>query len=189
MRFELRVSGAVDVVASGVVSGDGTTGNIQMDLGKLGRAEERIVNGTVYLRRNDVPEGADSKWFAIPVDRLRALGGSSAFRGAGETPTSSLAMLEDAAGPVAVVGDDTVAGSHATHYRANLTKGDTTVPIDVWLDDADRVVKLHLTEPGTGNEVTMEITAFGAPVDVQEPPADQVTQLPDLAGEPSGAVI
>ena len=104
------------------------------------------------------------------------------------------------------VGDDTVAGQHATHYRASIDYAKVAaklpdsaasqreelsklgkVPADVWINDDDRVVKMHLVidagslgaSAGTA-ELTMEITDFGVPVDVQAPPADQTTDLSSL---------
>jgi hypothetical protein len=55
----------------------------------------------------------------------------------------------------------------------------TRSPVDVWIDDQDRVVKLVASVPD-GGDLTFEVTSFGVPVDVQAPPADQVEELPDL---------
>ena len=63
------------------------------------------------------------------------------------------------------LGDDTVGGQHATHYRASIDYAKVadklpdaaarrrdelaklgTVPADVWIDDQDRVVKMHLDD-------------------------------------------
>ena len=80
--------------------------------------------------------------------------------------------MKDLTGGVETIGDDTVAGRHATHYRgsidsAKLPGGDDT-PVDVWIDDADRVVKMHLSigSPSAA-ELTWEVTEFGVPVDVR----------------------
>jgi hypothetical protein len=51
----------------------------------------------------------------------------------------------------------------------------------VWIDDQDRVVKIQGSEPG-GGDVTFEVTAFGVPVDVSAPPADDVIELPGVDG-------
>ena len=64
-----------------------------------------------------------------------------------------------------------------------------TVPADVWINDDDRVVKMHLvidgsafdTSGGTA-DLTMQITDFGVPVDVQPPPADETSDLSALLG-------
>ena len=56
----------------------------------------------------------------------------------------------------------------------------TSTPIDVWIDDHDRVVKVQSTG-SDGRGLTFEVTAFGVPVSVQAPPADQVTEFSGLA--------
>jgi len=123
-------------------------------------------------------------------------------------PQQGLEYLQGLSGDVVKVGDDTVAGQHATHYRASIdyakvadklpasaaAQRDTLaklgkVPADVWINDDDRVVKMHFvvdagalgSSAGTA-ELTMEITDFGVPVDVQAPPADQTTDLSSLTG-------
>jgi hypothetical protein len=57
----------------------------------------------------------------------------------------------------------------------------------VCIDGNDRVVKMHLTMDASGfgagagtAEVTMQITDFGVPVDVQAPPADQTVDFSEL---------
>ena len=65
-----------------------------------------------------------------------------------------------------------------------------TVPADVWIDDDDRVVKMHMTidarlalgaAAGTA-ELTMEITDFGGPSTCRRRPADQTVDFSSLAG-------
>ena len=70
----------------------------------------------------------------------------------------------------------------------NVGADGTDTPVDVWIDDQDRVVKLRGSVPQNG-EITFEVTAFGVPVDVQAPPADQVVQLPGLSGILGAGVI
>ena len=62
------------------------------------------------------------------------------------------------------------------------------MPADVWIDGQDRVVKMHMTIDGsafggTGSggtaELTMEISDFGVPVDVQAPPCRRHHRLLD----------
>src|SRR5262249_34421470 len=106
-----------------------------------------------------------------------AFGAASPFGSFGTTPSSALELLNELAGPVEAVGDDTIAGNHATHYRASLKTHDGDQPLDVWIDDHDRVVKLQASLPGENHALTMEITEFGVPVDVVAPSQDEVTSL------------
>src|SRR5262245_483173 len=184
MQFELHSTGTLGVSASGVVSGDGQQGKVSVEIGSLGSLEERIVDGTIYVGGGEllsrVLGTGQSSWIAIsPGDGPGALG-SSALGDLGHDPTSALDVLNRVAGPVETVGDDTVAGQHATHYRVSIDAEGSSTSVDVWIDDHDRVVKVTSSEPN-GGDVTFEVTAFGVPVDVQAPPADQVTTLPDLS--------
>ena len=64
------------------------------------------------------------------------------------------------------------------------------VPADVWVDGQDRVVQVRLEIPGGAfgadvgtAEMTMQITGFDVPVNVDAPPADQVADIGDLITE------
>lgn len=63
------------------------------------------------------------------------------------------------------------------------------VPMDVWIDGHDRVVKLQFDVDASGTagagarmKMTMQITGFGGPLDVQPPPADEVVTQAELGG-------
>jgi len=71
----------------------------------------------------------------------------------------------------------------------------TTFPMEVWIDGQGRVRRMHLVQdysqvnpppnvprgsPSSSVEQTMELFDFGAPVTVQPPPADQVTDISAL---------
>ena len=199
--------------AEGVVAGDGKTGQITLDaVRRLGSIEERIVDGIVYmqLRRPAVrvASSAASSGCRSSLDELQQRGGDarrSGRPGAVERPARRASSTSQGlSGDVEKVGDDTVAGRARTHYRATIDyakvarqaarrrprasatscRSSGTVPVDVWIDDDDRVVKMHLAidagslgaAAGTV-EMTMEITDFGVPVDVQAPPADQTDRI------------
>lgn len=194
MQFELRSSGALGISASGVVSGDGRTGQVAVDLGDLGHVEQRIVDGTVYIDAAGILGGSDGKWIALSLDRLGDAGASSPLGGLGATPKSALDMLHEVAGPVETIGDDTIAGHHATHYRVTVSEATTGeaggATVDVWIDDQDRAVKIQSTSPDGDADLTFEVTAFGVPVDVAAPPADDVISFPGgSTGEGSTGVI
>jgi hypothetical protein len=197
--------------ADGASSGDGTTAQMTMTIPSLGAIEERIVDGTVYMNFGDLPfasELGSTPWVSISVDELGQKTGTDfgalADQAQSSGPQQGLEYLQGLSGDVEKVGDDTVAGEHATHYRAQidyakvaekLPEGATrdklaglgAVPADVWIDDQDRVVKMQFAIDGSGlgasgatAQMTMEITDFGVPVDVQPPPADQTTDLSSL---------
>jgi hypothetical protein len=191
-----------------------------MTVPSAGTIEERIVDGTVYMNFGDLlgpvlGKALDGKqWVKIGLDDLAAQSGGAldglAEQAGQNGPQQGLEYLEGLSGDVEKIGDDTVAGQHATHYRASIdyakvaanlpdsaasTRDELaklgTVPADVWIDDHDRVVKMHFAidggafgaESDRGKvEMTMEITEFGVPVDVQAPPEDQTVDFSSLTG-------
>jgi hypothetical protein len=214
MDMDVNASGqSVTIHGEGIVAGDGKTGQITLSLSSLGSIEERIVDGTVYANFGDLPFASKlgaTPWVRVSLDELQQRSGAD-FGGLADQaqstgPQQGLEYLQGLSGDVVKVGDDTVAGQHATHYRASIDYAKVAaklpdsaasqrdelsklgkVPADVWINDDDRVVKMHLVvdaaslgaSAGTA-ELTMEITDFGVPVDVQAPPADQTTDLSSL---------
>jgi hypothetical protein len=196
MSFTLDVSGGLGGKqftghATGATSGDGKFSQITFTSGDGADSEVRTVDGVMYLKFGDVlgsraPEG--KSWA-----RLDFGGGSESPFGMAEpsTPKSGLDLLQDLTGGVETIGDDTVAGRHATHYRGSIDSaklpGGEDTPVDMWIDDADRVVKMQLSMGLFGGELTWEVTEFGVPVDVEAPPPDEVMTFKDLLGlDPDG---
>ena len=97
-----------------------------------------------------------------------------------------------AASGLQVVGPEQVAGADATHYKltvdvtplpdtlpgreALLSAGLMSLPVDLWVDDQGRPVKVTENLSVQGQTVDTEVTIgnFDAPVTVTAPPADQV---------------
>jgi hypothetical protein len=203
---------SVSLHAEGVSAGDGKTAQVTITIPSLGTIEERIVDGIVYANFGDLAPLASklgrTPWVAISLDELGQKTGTDfgalADQAQSSGPQQGLEYLQGLSGDVQKVGDDTVAGEHATHYRAQidyakvaekLPEGATrdqlaglgVVPADVWIDDNDRVVKMQFAIDGSGLgqagakvQMTMEMSDFGVPVDVQAPPPDQTTDLSSL---------
>jgi hypothetical protein len=157
-----------------------------------------------------LPDG--KRWLFMSADEIAGQAGAAAqsLQGdTGQTSTQALEYLQATTGDVEKVGEDTVNGAPATHYVTHVDYGkwseehmpDATaaerakvaklgvVRMDVWIDGQDRVVKLtfDLDAAGFGGDgarmkMTMEITDFGEPLDVQAPPADEVVTQSELAG-------
>jgi hypothetical protein len=157
------------------------------------------------------PSGLDGKqWVKLDPEQLQQDGlfGDLAGQAESNSPNQGLEYLQGLSGDVTEVGPDTVAGRPATHYRASIDYTKVldklpdaseqarealgklgTVPADVWIDGDDRVVKMHMTIDGSAfgggvgtAEMTMQITDFGVPVDVQAPPEDQTVDFSALTG-------
>jgi hypothetical protein len=158
---------------------------------------------------NKLPDG--KHWLAISFDALKDKTGIDyqqlLDQAQQSSPTQGLQYLQGLSGDVTTVGDDTVNGEHAVHYRASIDYsklGDNLdsfpadvrshlnalgpVPVDVWINDDDQAVKVHMALdgammglPGAGSvDMTMEMSDFGAPLDVQAPPADETTDISAL---------
>ncbi len=213
MDMDFDIAGEpTTITVDGVMAGDGKNGELNISMPIVGSIEERVVDGVIYMNLGSFP-GAPSavagKWVKVDPEQLEQHDGTFgdlADQAESNSPNQGLEYLQGLSGDVEQVGDDTVAGQHATHYRASIdytklvddlpdASAETrdalaklgTVPADVWIDDNDRVVKMHLTMDvgafgaGAGTaEVSMEITDFGVPVDVQAPPEDQVVDFSEL---------
>jgi hypothetical protein len=132
-----------------------------------------------------------------------------------QNPTETLDLLR-ASGSVDKVGTETIDGVATTHYTASIDlqkaaqlagqAGEALVsrltaagaprqiPVDVWIGDGDGLVhKLTVNEQVKSSEgeagiaVTLNISDYGAAVDVVAPPSDQVLDITDLASKLAGA--
>jgi hypothetical protein len=185
-RYEIDLrSDLFDMHASGVVSGDGRTGQTVVE-SERGRIEQRMVDGVAYLDFGGLDLGVlaptdGKRWVKLDLGGLTdALGPDATGAFGPQTPGSALEMLRELSGNVEQVGEETIAGHRAVHYRAAIDAAGTSSPVDVWIDDDDRVVKMQLSMPEGAGELTMQITEFGVPVDVVAPPEEEVADMGDL---------
>ncbi len=200
---------------SGIVASDGKTGKLTMKIGSVGEIEEVITPDGVYLDMGSLlgtklPDG--KRWLFMSSEEIAGQSGTGtpSLQGdTGQTSTQALEYLQATTGNVEKVGEDTVNGAPATHYVTHVDYGkwseehmpDATaaekaqiaklgvVPMDVWINGDDRVVKLSFDldassfgGDGARMKMTMEITGFGEPLDVQAPPADEVITQSELQG-------
>ncbi|MEU8550850.1 hypothetical protein AB0C81_28345 [Streptomyces roseoverticillatus] len=127
-------------------------------------------------------------------------------RGQSQDPAKQMALLK-ASPNVKPVGEETVDGKKAQHYKGTLSAdeavksnksldglsekdrqelldtikqaGITQYDMDVWIDSGDLPVKLVMNmDTSKGRmEISETLTDYGTPVDVQAPPADQTVDL------------
>jgi hypothetical protein len=187
-RYEIDMrSEQFDMHASGVLSGDGRTGQAVLETSR-GRVEQRLVDGVAYIDFGGLDiaglePAAGKRWIKLDLGGLADALGDDVPGFGPQTPGSALDMLQDLAGDVEVLGDDTIAGHHAVHYRATTETGGTSTPVDVWIDDQDRVVKMQVAMPEGMGELTMQITEFGVPVNVVAPPEGEVADMRDFISD------
>ena len=204
----------ITMKGSGVVATDGSSGTLTMDVPPVGAIEERITPDGFYidmgsLGAGKLPEG--KHWLFLSYDDMAAKSGQDLrkLEQQNQSSTQALEYLQSTSGNVEKVGEDTVNGAPATHYRADVDYAkyaaekmpDATdaqrakiaklgkAPMDVWIDGHDRVVKLSFEMDGSAMgtdgasiKMTMEITGYDEPLDVQAPPADEVISASALQG-------
>jgi hypothetical protein len=205
-RFEVFAEGAFDYKRS--------RGWMDMDLGALGALGDGpalggpvrmlIEGNTVWMR---VPPAMRSETGGKPWARMSA--GSSTL-GAGmqqPDPSSMLDSLRGVTDSLQKKGRVSVRGVATTHYHAKLDMakafgevpptereqaeamlklfgGSVDIPVDVYIDDAERIRRMemkyefNLFDQKMAIELKMELFDFGARVVFKRPPADQVASQP-----------
>ncbi|MGK5545245.1 hypothetical protein ACSNOH_10995 [Streptomyces sp. URMC 127] len=182
-------------------------------------AETRSVTIGTATYTDIGPEGAakndGKRWVKLDLAAMAKESGNDSKglqqllgggQGQSQDPAQQMALLK-ASPNVKLVGEETVAGKRAQHYKGTLTvdealksnkgleglseqdrqqllgtvkqMGITQYDMDVWIDSGDLPVKLDMTmDTGKGRmEISETLTDYGTPADVQAPPADQTTDL------------
>jgi hypothetical protein len=127
-------------------------------------------------------------------------------------PTQSLQYLRGASEDFEEIGSEEVRGVETTHYRGTVDLhkvaeqapedaraafervidlvGVDEMPFEVWIDDEGLARRMKYEQPlpaADGSqgrmELTMEMYDFGVEVDVEPPPANEVTDLQELIGQ------
>lgn len=97
------------------------------------------------------------------------------------SPERLLGMLQAASHETERLGEETVRGAGTVRYRllvdceeAELICLSGDAPVDVWIDDDGLVRRIELEQEGM--EFDVEFFDFDVPLDIEPPPADQVTE-------------
>jgi hypothetical protein len=170
------------------------------------------VGSLLALAGDRLPRELRGKsWVRMDLRDLSAAAEEGAApTGSSTDPSGQLDMLRGVAkGSVDTVGRDTVRGVETTHYHAvvDMQKAAAKVPekfkerfnlstqlfdklkdapVDVWLDDQDRVRRMRMTfgsdikGQSLDGTVDMDIFDFGVPVSVEAPSADAVIDFTDF---------
>lgn len=178
----------------------------------VGDIKALFTPDAIYMNMPILEAQVGKPWIEIKFSELKAASGFDFKQFASQAqqmqPAQYIQQLT-ASGDVHVVGHETVNGVDTTHYagtvsikdemshysaalRAQLQPlldkaGFTGSVVDVWLDGHGLVRRVKTSaEGGKGTfSVAMDVLAYGVPVDVTPPPADQVADLGQLAGAAS----
>ena len=223
-------SDPVTMTGQGVMDFSGAASSMTVEMLGMGGLEMRQIGDTAYVKMPEdlVAQMPGAKpWMEMDLDAVsRQQDGANLGQmqsGVAQDPTGQLEYLRDVSDSVEKVGVEEVRGIRTTRYEAvvDLEKGvagqdaeareahDQMVeklvaskfPVEVWLDDKNRVRRyaLDATVPvpegaaspsASGEDAKMrtrmvaEYYDFGTPVDVQAPPQNQTMDGSKLlAGE------
>lgn len=198
-RFELTThveaeGEKVTIGGKGAFAADGSKGSLVFTVPSVGDIEVRVLDGQAYLQLPGQPG-----WLAAPLDELAG----SAF-GQSADPTSALDQLAQATSELKETGKESTRGTECTVYtgvydyekaaaaatgatKAQLEKSltalkDKTVPFTALVDAEGRMRKLtqelSIEQSGqTGTaDLVLEFYDFGVDLDVEAPPAGEVTK-------------
>jgi len=184
-------AGGTSFTAEGEVDYQTTPPEMAMSMSNPTMGDEtmdvRLVDGFFYLNLGQMSQG---KFVKVDVnDPSSPLGDMTQLTNAMD-PVQTFEQFSSGLEKVTYVGEESVQGEDLDHYVLTLdttkvemlqgtgTEGlPETLDYDLWLDDEDRMrqVKIDMGETGA---VDMEIYDWDEPVEIEAPPADEITELP-----------
>jgi hypothetical protein len=160
--------------------------------GKQMSLDEVQQGSTVYMRSpllaSLLPKG--KSWASVDLQTKTGKElGANLNNLAQQAPADILKALRDA-GSVTKVGDETIDGTKTTHYRATIdpkkivqgvaAPTSQAVPVDVWVGQDGLLRRMTMSSGGTA--VTMNLSNYGEPVNVQVPSASESIDMTKLGG-------
>lgn len=165
-------------------------------------------NRVLYMAAPGAAQGPEQRWVAVDLGEDGRLGQFGGFDRA--DPAQALAYLR-VADDVKEVGTEEVRDEETTRYRLTVdlreaaerspdyravieqglaTGGSAEVPTDVWVDGDGRVrrVRMVYADVATAEGMTADVTVttelydFGAEVEIEPPPREQVLNLGEVGG-------
>jgi hypothetical protein len=160
----------------------------------------RFVDGTFYMSLGEMTDGKFVK--LDPSDPDSPLGdlGSMMDQVDQMDPAAMMERLEPSIDKVVYDGEEDVDGRSLDHYEltvdgtqlgkvmeipdAATAQLPDSLTYDLWLDDENRMAQMQMDMPvqGTSVAVEMSVDDWGKDVSIEAPPADQITEMPDLGG-------
>lgn len=195
------------------LAGRMTMSGLQVAGQNVGDITALITPDAMYMKMPMLAARLGKPWVEFTFSDLKAASGFdfSQFTSQAQQmqPSQYIAQLA-ASGDVHAVGTETVNGISTTHYAGSVSiqqslshysaamrrqlepamkqAGFTGSKIDVWLDDKGLVRRVRSSaEGGKGTfSLSMDVLAYGVPVDVTPPPASEVADMGQLANAATG---
>jgi hypothetical protein len=161
-----------------------------------GRIELVMVHNNSYAKLPKSLNQSNKPWLLVApgsTNPVVAQLSSSLSQLRSSTSLDKFAEFAKLAKKIKVDGPATIQGNPATHYsiRVDTSKlpvsaeakkqikksGIRTIPIELWVDDTGRPVKMteKIAVGGQHVDVTVVLSKFNAPVSIKAPPASQVS--------------
>jgi hypothetical protein len=157
-----------------------------------GTIEIRLVDGVMYMQ---LPQVGKGRWVKMDLSAADSpLGGDLLKQ---MNPETQLKAMQDAVTKVEYVGEERVDGDSLKHYTMTVRseafrdlqdqlgaagsgaadKLPSALTYDLWTDD-DGLLRQTEIALGDLGSVTMTMSDWGEPVDIEAPPADDVMEMP-----------
>jgi hypothetical protein len=190
------------------LAGRMTISGMQVAGQDIGDVTALITPDAMYMKMPMLADRVGKPWIEFKFSDLKAASGFdfSQFTSQAQQmqPSQYIAQLA-ASGDVHAVGTETVNGVSTTHYAGSVSveeslshysasmrrqlepvmkqAGFTGSDIDVWLDGKGLVRRVRSSaQGGKGTfSMSMDVLAYGVPVDVTPPPTSQVVDLGQMA--------
>nr|WP_237448281.1 LppX_LprAFG lipoprotein [Nocardioides flavescens] len=165
-------------------------------IAQMGDIDITLVDNTFYLKSSAL--GGD-KWVEVPLDDP-----NSPFGALGDQldPAAGLEKLVDGVQSATYVGEEDVDGDELDHYTASVdtatllkdlpaeAQGSSglpaTVEYEMWFDQDGLIRKFSADLGSTVGTTSGTFDDWGTDVDIEAPPASEVTQMPSLGGSTAG---
>lgn len=176
----------------------------------LGEMEFRQIGDTTYVRFPFFTSmlGSETQWVSMPADEGQSF--TSDFETMPTDPYELLGVFESEGVSVEEVGNETVNGVDAVHYRLSLDVeamdltaeekaelaasgvfAEGTIPMEIWMSEDGYMVRMIMEIDGSGADVPPEeqfdtmtlrydVFDINGDIVVEPPPASQVTPIEDL---------
>ena len=157
--------------------------------------ELRWLDNTLYIDRADMRLASDDKiaafarrqdvlpWREVPMSSAIVTMIPAAF-----SPPALLQVMQQRQIGLVDKGVEQVGDSQLTHLAAERPMGIGIwgeANVDLWADEQNRVVRVEIANPAGG--ARYDVSDFGTPVDVQPPPADQISNVSEeVQTQPDG---
>lgn len=180
----------------------------------FGEMEVRTIGDTSYMRFGFFSMlGVQTEWVSFPVEEAGTA--ASSFGATPTNPMDFMDAWNTAGSDIEDLGSETVRGVNTTHYRVTMDTAAMmeaadeeaaaefdslgasyldSLPVEFWVGDDGNLYRMMMTVDGTADptsgfeSMTMvwEMFDYGASINIEAPPADQVTDGSEMAGMFSG---